>query len=188
MQAEFYYQQGADEICFLDISASSEGRSTTIEMVKNIAKKCFIPITVGGGVANIEDFSNLIKSGADKVSINSSAIRNPQLISEASRRFGSQAVVVAIDAKKVDNINQALGIGKWAIGGSKLIYAYDAGQYEREREDRIRRGGTDLPYLEETGGQTNNMVYEFGGVIPGQQDFYESQGGFDVAQEDDDDF
>ena len=60
MQAEFYYQQGADEICFLDISASSEGRSTTIEMVKNIAKKCFIPITVGGGVANIEDFSNLI--------------------------------------------------------------------------------------------------------------------------------
>jgi hypothetical protein len=92
------------------------------------------------------------------------------------------------EAKKVDNINQALGIGKWAIGGSKLIYAYDAGQYEREREDRIRRGETDLPYLEETGRQTHNVVYEFGGVIPGQADFYENQGGFDVAQEDPDDF
>ena len=132
MQAEFYYQQGADEICFLDISASSEGRSTTIEMVKNIAKKCFIPITVGGGVANIEDFSNLIKSGADKVSINSSAIRNPQLISEASRRFGSQAVVIAIDAKKVDNINFPSSYQLFTFGGTKetqidaLLWAIEA--------------------------------------------------------------
>ncbi|MCE2687693.1 MAG: imidazole glycerol phosphate synthase subunit HisF [Rickettsiales bacterium] len=119
MQAEFYYQQGADEICFLDISASSEGRSTMIEMVKNIAKKCFIPITVGGGVANIEDFANLIKSGADKVSINSSAIKNPQLIFEASKRFGSQAVVIAIDAKKVDDINFPSTYQLFTLGGTK---------------------------------------------------------------------
>jgi cyclase len=103
LQAQFYYQEGADEICFLDISASNEKRATMVDVVKEIAKNCFIPITVGGGVRNINDFANLIKSGADKVSINSSAITNPNLITEAAKQFGSQAVVVAIDAKKDNN-------------------------------------------------------------------------------------
>ncbi len=100
LQAKFYYEQGADELCFLDIAASEEDRSTMFDMVKKVAKACFIPFTVGGGVRTIEDFSNLLKCGADKVSINSSAIKNPDLISQAANKFGSQCVVVAIDAKK----------------------------------------------------------------------------------------
>lgn len=99
-QAEFYYEEGADELCFLDITATHENRDTIFEVVKDVAKKCFIPLTVGGGVKNIEDFSKLMLSGADKVSINSGAIKNPQLITEAAKKFGSQAVIVAIDAKK----------------------------------------------------------------------------------------
>jgi hypothetical protein len=98
------------------------------------------------------------------------------------------------DAKLVDKVNQALGLGKWAIGGSKLIYAYDAGQYEREREERIRRGDTDIPLSEPFG--ANNIVYELGGIIPNggyngedeQNNFYEQQGGYEVVQEDPDDF
>jgi len=98
------------------------------------------------------------------------------------------------DAKLVDKVNQALGLGKWSIGGSKLIYAYDAGQYEREREERIRRGDTDIPLSEPFG--ANNIVYELGGIIPNggyngedeQNNFYEQQGGFEVVQEDPDDF
>lgn len=99
-QAKFYYQEGADELCLLDITASEENRETILEVVKNVAKVCFIPFTVGGGIKSIEDFSNLMKCGADKVSVNSAAIKNPDLISEAANKFGAQCVVVAIDAKK----------------------------------------------------------------------------------------
>jgi cyclase len=99
-QAEFYYKEGADELCLLDISASQEGRKTILDVVQNVAKVCFIPFTVGGGISTVEDFDNLLKCGADKVSINSAAIKNPQLIAEASNKFGAQCVVVAIDAKK----------------------------------------------------------------------------------------
>lgn len=99
-QAKFYYDQGADELCFLDITASNENRTTILNAVKNVAKVCFIPFTVGGGIREIDDFSNLLKCGADKVSINSSAVKNPHLITEAANKFGSQCVVVAIDAKK----------------------------------------------------------------------------------------
>lgn len=103
MQAEYYFEEGADELCFLDINASKENRSTTFQMVEKVAEKCFIPFTVGGGVNKIDDFSTLLKCGADKVSINSSAISNPTLISQASNKFGAQAVVVAIDVKKTSS-------------------------------------------------------------------------------------
>lgn len=99
-QANFYYKEGADELCFLDISATNENRSTMFEMVEKVANSCFIPFTVGGGVKSIEDFLNLLSCGADKVSLNSSAIKNPQLIQESAKKFGSQCVIVAIDAKK----------------------------------------------------------------------------------------
>jgi cyclase len=99
-QAKFYYEQGADELCFLDIAATQENRGVMLDMVKKVAQVCFIPFTVGGGIKEIQDFSNLLKCGADKVSINSSAIKNPNLITEAANKFGSQCVVVAIDAKK----------------------------------------------------------------------------------------
>ena len=99
-QAKFYFEEGADELCFLDIAASQENRGVMLDMVKKVAQVCFIPFTVGGGIREIEDFSDLLKCGADKISINSAAIKNPDLIKQAAKKFGSQCVVVAIDAKK----------------------------------------------------------------------------------------
>lgn len=97
--AKKYMEQGADELVFLDITATIENRTTLIDLVKKIAKEINIPFTVGGGINSVEDVRNLIEAGADKVSINSSAVKNPQLISEIAQQFGSQCVVVAIDTK-----------------------------------------------------------------------------------------
>lgn len=98
--AELYDKAGADELVFLDITASSDRRETTVDLVRKVAEKVFIPFTVGGGIRTVEDFKLLLREGADKISINSSAIDNPQLISDAADKFGSQCVVVAIDAKR----------------------------------------------------------------------------------------
>jgi cyclase len=98
--AEAYDKQGADEIIFLDITASHEKRPILLDIVKATAEKVFMPLTVGGGISSIEDIRELLNAGADKVSLNSSAIKNPKLITEAANRFGSQCIVVAIDAKK----------------------------------------------------------------------------------------
>lgn len=98
--AAAYDKAGADEIVFLDITASSDARETVTDLVRRVAKKVFIPFTVGGGIRSIEDFRAILREGADKVSMNSAAIMNPQLIREAADKFGSQCVVVAIDAKK----------------------------------------------------------------------------------------
>jgi cyclase len=116
-QAQFYYQENADEICLLDITASNENRQTIIEVVEAVAKNCFIPITVGGGVATVESFSHLIKNGADKVSINSAAVKNCQLIANCANIFGNQAVVVAIDVKI--NPNFSSGYEVFTNGGTK---------------------------------------------------------------------
>lgn len=113
-QAKHYSQSGADEICFLDISASLEKRKTTIKMVEKTAEEVFIPMTVGGGINSLEDIRELLKAGADKVSINTAAILNKNLILESSDRFGSQCIVVAVDVKKHD--------GDWFVyshGGTK---------------------------------------------------------------------
>ena len=99
-QAKYYSENGADEICFLDISASLEKRKTMIDIVAKTAEKVFIPLTVGGGINSLEDIRNLLKAGADKVSINTAAILNEKLIAEASQKFGSQCIVGAVDAKK----------------------------------------------------------------------------------------
>ena len=98
--AQAYDEAGADELCFLDITASHENRSILLDVVKRTAEKCFMPLTVGGGVRTNEDIKMLLDSGADKVSINTSAITNPNFIKEASEAFGSQCIVVAIDAKR----------------------------------------------------------------------------------------
>ena len=102
-QAKHYSDNGADEICFLDISASLENRNTMVNVVENTANEVFIPLTVGGGISSIENIHALLKAGADKVSINSAAIKNPNIIKEASEYFGNQCIVVAVDAKKQDN-------------------------------------------------------------------------------------
>ena len=98
--AKAYDKAGADEVVFLDITASSDQRGTVIDMVRKVAANVFIPFTVGGGIRTVDDFKMLLREGADKISINSSAINNPQLIHDAAQKFGSQCVVVAIDAKK----------------------------------------------------------------------------------------
>ena len=99
-QARIYSDKGADEICFLDITASNENRDTIYEVVKETSKKCFVPLTVGGGVRSVEDINKLLNCGADKVSINTAAVQNPTIVIESSKKFGSQCIVVAIDAKK----------------------------------------------------------------------------------------
>lgn len=98
--AAAYDKAGADEVVFLDITASSDGRNTVVDMVRKVAEKVFIPFTVGGGIRTVDDFKMLLREGADKISVNSAAIMNPTLISEAADKFGSQCVVVAIDAKR----------------------------------------------------------------------------------------
>lgn len=101
--AKKYSDEGADELVFLDITATNEGRQTTVKMVELVAKQVFIPFTVGGGIQSIEDMKRLLSAGADKIAINSAAVKTPELIKEASDYFGSQCVVVAIDAKRVDD-------------------------------------------------------------------------------------
>ena len=100
--AKKYSDEGADELVFLDITATNEGRKTTVEMVKKVASQVFIPFTVGGGIKSIEDMKILLQAGADKIAINSAAVKSPDLISESSSYFGSQCIVVAVDAKRVD--------------------------------------------------------------------------------------
>jgi len=117
--ARRYNEQGADEITFLDITASHEGRDTTVHTVEKIAEEVFIPLTVGGGIRAVEDIRTMLNAGADKVAINTAAIHNPELVREAAQRFGSQCIVVAIDAKRVDDVD---GAPRWEIfthGGRK---------------------------------------------------------------------
>ena len=101
--AQRYNEQSADELVFLDIAASLENRGTTIELATKLARELFIPFTIGGGISSLDHISDLVTAGADKISINSSALKNPDLITEGAKRFGSQCIVVAIDAKKVGN-------------------------------------------------------------------------------------
>lgn len=130
--AKVYDKAGADELVFLDITASSDGRDTVIDMVKKVAECVFIPFTVGGGIRTVEDFRKILNAGADKVSVNSSAIKNPELIRDAAEIFGSQCVVCAIDAKrKADNsgwevylnggrVNTGLDAVEWAKKAAEL--------------------------------------------------------------------
>ena len=128
--AKAYDKAGADELVFLDITASSDNRGTVVDMVRKVAECVFIPFTVGGGIRTVEDFRMLLREGADKISINSSAIMNPQLIHDAAEKFGSQCVVVAIDAKKRED-----GSG-WNIykNGGRVDMGMDAVEWARKVE------------------------------------------------------
>lgn len=134
--AAAYDQAGADEVVFLDITASSDGRNTVVDLVRRVAEKVFIPFTVGGGIRTVDDFRAVLREGADKVSVNSAAIDRPELIHEAAEKFGSQCVVVAIDAKKRGNgegwtiykhggrIDTGIDAVEWA----KRVYDLGAGE------------------------------------------------------------
>ncbi|MEG0570349.1 MAG: imidazole glycerol phosphate synthase subunit HisF [Oscillospiraceae bacterium] len=125
--AKMYNKQGADEIVFLDITATHEGRGTIIDVVSKTAKEVFVPLTVGGGIRNIDDFKQILRAGADKVSINSSAVKNPKLISEAADKFGSQCVVVAIDVKRVgDRFTVLINGGRIDTGMDAVLWAKKA--------------------------------------------------------------
>lgn len=125
--AEFYNQQGADELVFYDITASAEGRGLFDEVLRKVAARVFIPLTAGGGIASLDDFDRALKAGADKVSVNSGAIARPALIGEAARRYGSQCVVLSLDVKRVDGqfhlftkggrIDTGLDALEWAARG-----------------------------------------------------------------------
>lgn len=130
--AAAYDKAGADEVVFLDITASADSRATQLEWVRQVASKVFIPFTVGGGIRTVDDFKALLREGADKISINSAAIMNPQLISDAADKFGSQCVVVAIDAKKREDgsgwniyknggrVDMGIDAVEWAVQAEKL--------------------------------------------------------------------
>ena len=130
--AAAYDKAGADEVVFLDITASSDARHTVVDMVRRVAEKVFIPFTVGGGIRTVEDFRAILREGADKVSVNSSAIMRPELISEAADKFGSQCVVVAIDAKRREDgsgwnifknggrVDMKMDAVEWAMRAEKL--------------------------------------------------------------------
>ena len=114
-----YNEQGADEVTFLDITASHEGRDTTVHTVEQIAENVFIPLTVGGGIRTVDDIRTMLNAGADKVSINTAAIHNPDLVRESAERFGSQCIVVAIDAKRVEDVDGQPRYEIFTHGGRK---------------------------------------------------------------------
>jgi cyclase len=128
--AKQYANKGADELVFLDISATLEGRKTMLDMVLKVAEQVNIPFTVGGGISSVEDVDMLLKCGADKVSINSSAIKRPELINELSNKFGNQCIVVAIDAKQID--------GQWKVhlAGGSISTELDLFEWAKEVEKR----------------------------------------------------
>jgi cyclase len=161
-QAKIYDKGGADEICFLDITASSENRKILLDKVSETAKSCFVPLTVGGGISSIEDIKNLLLAGADKVSINTAAVKNHNFIKESSIRFGSQCIVIAIDAKKVAN-------NKWEIftHGGRNSTGIDAIEYAKIVEKNgageilltsMDRDGTKTGYDLELTKKISNLV------------------------------
>ena len=170
-QAKIYSASGADEICFLDITASNENRETIFDVVKRTSENCFVPLTVGGGVRSLEDINRLLLSGADKVSINTAAVNNQNLIKESSKNFGSQCIVVAIDAKQKND--------KWEIytHGGRNKTGIDALDFAKKMEDSgagellitsMDRDGTkkgyDIKLISEIEKNVNIPIIASGGV------------------------
>ena len=170
-QAKIYSDGGADEICFLDITASNENRDTIYEVVKRTSKKCFVPLTVGGGVRSIEDINKLLNCGADKVSINTAAVINSKVVIESSKKIGSQCIVIAIDAKKKGK--------NWEIftHGGRNSTGIDAIEYSKKMEEcgagellvtSMDRDGTQVGYdielMSKISSKVNIPVIASGGV------------------------
>ena len=171
-QAQIYDKQGADELCFLDITASSDKRNILFNVVKKTAQKCFIPLTVGGGVRSVKDIRKLLLCGADKVSINTAAIRNPNLVKESSNKFGNQCIVVAIDAKKVKKNKWEIythggrrKTGIDAINWAKKMQSLGAGEILLTSMDKDgTKSGFDLELTKKISKIVNIPVVASGGV------------------------
>ena len=160
-QAKIYSDSGADEICFLDITASNENRDTIYDVVERTSKNCFVPLTVGGGVRSVDDVKKLLNCGADKVSINTAAVQNLKVVEESSKKFGSQCIVVAIDAKKNDD--------KWEVftHGGRNSTGIDAIEYATKMENcgagellvtSMDRDGTQIGYDNELLSKISSIV------------------------------
>ena len=189
--AKAYDREGADELVFLDITASSDNRGTVVDMVRRVAENVFIPFTVGGGIRTVDDFRMLLREGADKISINSSAINNPRLITDAAEIFGSQCVVVAIDARKRENgegwtvyknggrIDVGLDAVEWAAKAEKL----GAGEILLTRMDCDgKKAGYDLELTRAIADEVKIPVIASGGA-GNMEHFYDAltEGGADAA-------
>ena len=169
--AKNYNEQGADEITFLDITASSDNRDLILDIIESVAKQIFIPLTVGGGVRSVNDVRRLLNAGADKVSINTSAILNPELVKESSARFGSQCIVVAIDAKRVDDHWEVFThggrnkTGLDALEWAKKMVDYGAGELLLTSMDRDgTKSGFDLELTQQISDAVEVPIIASGGV------------------------
>lgn len=178
--AKAYNDQGADEICFLDITATQEHRRTIFDVIERAASEVFIPLTVGGGIRTLDDFREILRCGADKVSVNSAAVANPSLISRAADVFGTQCVVCAIDAKRVD------GIFRVFVEGGRRDTGIDAVEWAKEAEKRGAgeilltsmdtdgvKGGYDLPLTKAVSDAVKIPVVASGGAGK-PEDFYDA--------------
>ena len=160
-QAKIYSDGGADEICFLDITASNENRDTIYDVVDKTSKKCFVPLTVGGGVRSIDDINKLLNCGADKVSINTAAVQNSDVVIKSSKKFGSQCIVVAIDAKKSGK--------KWEVftHGGRNNTRIDAIEYAKKMEDN-GAGELLVTSMERDGTQAGNdidLIFKISSIV-----------------------
>ena len=170
-QAKIYSDGGADEICFLDITASNENRDIIYDVVKKTSKECFVPLTVGGGVRSVDDINKLLNCGADKVSINTAAVQNSDVVVESAKKFGSQCIVVAIDAKKNGNIWEIFTHGGRnktgidAIKFAKQMEEYGAGELLVTSMDRDgTQKGYDIDLMKKISEMVNIPVIASGGV------------------------
>ncbi len=168
---KYYSDCGADELVFYDITASAEGRTIFTDILKEVARTIFIPLTVGGGINTLEDFDRVLKCGADKVSVNSGAIRNPNLIPEAAKRYGDQCVVISADVKRVDGVYRVFAkggrenTGMEAIGWIKRCVENGAGEVVLNSIDTDGvKGGFDLEMLDAVSNAVNVPVIASGGA------------------------
>ncbi|HIS72179.1 MAG TPA: imidazole glycerol phosphate synthase subunit HisF [Candidatus Scatomorpha pullicola] len=169
--AEYYTENGADELVFYDITASAEARGIFTDILRETASRVFIPLTVGGGISSLEDFDRVLKAGADKVSVNSGAIRDPELIGRAAKRYGSQCVVLSVDVKRVDGEFRVFArggrddTGLEALGWIERGVAAGAGEVVVNSIDTDGvKGGFDLEMLEAVCGRVNVPVVASGGA------------------------
>ena len=169
--AKYYSENGADELVFYDITASAEGRALFTDALREVASQIFIPLTVGGGINTIEDFDRVLKCGADKVSVNSGAIRRPELISEAAKRYGDQCVVISADVKRVDGVFRVFAkggrenTGMEAISWIRHCVELGAGEVVVNSIDTDGvKGGFDLEMLKAVSDAVNVPVIASGGA------------------------
>ena len=170
-QAKIYSDGGADEICFLDITASNENRDIIYDVVKETSKKCFVPLTVGGGVRSVKDINKLLNCGADKVSINTAAVQNEEVVVQSSKKFGSQCIVVAIDAKKNGDLWEVFthggrnNTGINAIEFARKMEKCGAGELLITSMDRDgTQAGYDIDLMSKISSEVNIPVIASGGV------------------------